>query len=533
MVSNYSGVDVGNYTITDQVSTTASVTPKVVVLNAPTGNRVYDGHIEYVASAADLAALSAALGVSGDSVTSIALVYDDKNVGTGKTLTASNALLSDGNGGNNYSVSYAANTDSTITRLNSVTWVGGDTGNWFDPNNWAGGAVPDLSNVANVVIPDGVTVSFNTTGSGLADATQPVHVDSIGTAGGSLNQSEGTLNVGTGGIILAGLNQSGGTLTNAGSTTLDDFNQSGGTFTSDGPMSTTNLNQTGGSLLANDGLTVTESFSQGSSGSIAVIGDATITDISGGTQLGNLSSTGNLVVNSTDGPITQAPDTAITVSGSSSLSATQGGNAADITLDSSDNTFDGLVNVSGKNVTILATKPVTPGVLNVRGKVNIYGVMTSTGSVVQTTFNPSSMTGVPPVSMNAASTQASPLAFSSGAGSTSAMLEPSKVGGGLVVVLNQEATQLAAGSVTVSIPASMLSTSFSFALPEEVVSADSNSAEITVSLLGNLPLPSWLRYDATQKLFFVSAIPDDALPLKLTVLVGNLQTVVELVKGGE
>ncbi|MGE0803729.1 MAG: hypothetical protein AB7G13_29445 [Lautropia sp.] len=48
-----------------------------------------------------------------------------------------------------------------IPRRDTATWVGGPEGNWFDPANWAERAVPDLANVAEVVIPAGTAVHFD------------------------------------------------------------------------------------------------------------------------------------------------------------------------------------------------------------------------------------------------------------------------------------------------------------------------------------------------------------------------------------
>ena len=118
LTANYTGTDAGNYNITNQVSNTANITAKDVTLSAPQASRAYNGSVNYTANATDLAALTTALGVSGDNVSAITLVYDSKNAGTGKTLTPSSATINDGNGGANYNVSYANNTAAVITAKN-------------------------------------------------------------------------------------------------------------------------------------------------------------------------------------------------------------------------------------------------------------------------------------------------------------------------------------------------------------------------------------------------------------------------------
>src|SRR6185436_17433640 len=53
---------------------------------------------------------------AGDAIgTAPTQAYNNRNVGTGKTLTASGLVINDGNGGNNYTVSYASNTAGVIT----------------------------------------------------------------------------------------------------------------------------------------------------------------------------------------------------------------------------------------------------------------------------------------------------------------------------------------------------------------------------------------------------------------------------------
>ena len=57
--------------------------------------------------------------------TAAAQTYDNRNVGTGKTLTASGLVMNDGNSGNNYTISYVADATGVITpaalTINAVT----------------------------------------------------------------------------------------------------------------------------------------------------------------------------------------------------------------------------------------------------------------------------------------------------------------------------------------------------------------------------------------------------------------------------
>jgi len=205
----------GNYAISYADNTQSTITPKAVALTASGVGKVYDGNTAFALSGAALQALSQQLGVAGDTVLAAGGAFDNKNVGTGKSANLSSATLNDGNGGANYELSFSATADNSISRLNSVVWTGpAQGGNWFDPANWAGSAVPDLGNVANVTIPGGVIVDFGS--AVIAPAERGVvQIDSLGSAG-SLAQIDGDLQVGSGGVQLSGFTQTGGSTSVAG-----------------------------------------------------------------------------------------------------------------------------------------------------------------------------------------------------------------------------------------------------------------------------------------------------------------------------
>ncbi len=327
------GADAGNYNLSGGSSLSGSdgvITPRGLTADFTADDKVYDGNRTATAtgSSADI--------LTGDEVgiTQGSALFSDKNVGTNKTVAIDGFALNGADAGNYALLNDTASATADITRLDSVTWIGGSSGDWFDPANWAGGAVPDLSNVANVVIPDGVDVTFGTTMVPPAEAG-PVNVDSIG-SDGSLTQTDGELNVGDGGITLDGFTQTGGTTTSTGDILLDRFTQSGGGFVTAGGAD----------------LTVAEDFSQSGNGSVTVSGGADITDNSDGVTLGNLIVEGELDVYSSDGAVTQVDGSTITVSGETRLWAEQDGNPADITLDGAANDFGGTVNASGDDIAL-------------------------------------------------------------------------------------------------------------------------------------------------------------------------------------
>lgn len=382
-----SGADAANYYLSGGssfIGTDGTITQKSItaITSITASDKTYNG--------SDTATLSTAgagfTGIIGGDTLSVATstgTFSDKNVGMGKTVSVTGLTLG-GADASNYTLTTAgqsASTTASISRLNSVTWIGGTTGNWFDPANWAGGAVPDLSNVANVVIPSNVTVTFDTTGAvSPADASQAVNITGIGTSG-SLTQTNGTLNIGSGGMSLNTYTQNGGTLSNTGTTTLTSYNQTSGSFSGTGNFSTANFSQTGGTTALTNSFNVSNDFSQGTSGSVTVGGNTSITDTTGGTTIGNLSTTGTTNITSTGGAITQDSGTSIVSGGTTTLDASNGATKYDITLDGNNN-FQSTVNANGNNITL---KDTTGGIA--LGNVTAEGTLdvTSTnGAITQT-----------------------------------------------------------------------------------------------------------------------------------------------------
>ena len=334
------GTDARNYYLTGMgvggtvTGANGTITPAPLTVNFTATDKVYDGNTSAVVTPTDNRFAGDVLSVSATGN------FADKNVGTAKPVNVTAVALS-GADAANYTVSPTASSTATITRLAQVTWVGGPKGSWFDPANWAGGAVPDLANVANVTIPAGVSVSFDNIPVVPAQAG-PVSIDSLGVAG-SLSQSAGALNVGTGGVTLNTLTQTGGELTTTGALTLGSLSQSAGS-------------------LSAGSLSTTTSYSQTGTGTINVTGDVSITATTAPVLLGNLNTGGTLNVNSTGGSITQTAGTVLTVTGPATLTASQNGAPANVDLGNAGNTLSGPVTVSGADVTLTTTGPLTASV---------------------------------------------------------------------------------------------------------------------------------------------------------------------------
>ncbi|MBR9887056.1 MAG: filamentous hemagglutinin N-terminal domain-containing protein [Oceanospirillales bacterium] len=119
LVSTYGGVDKDNYSITDQATTSADIGQASLVVTTSDVVKTYDGTLSATGSAL---ATSGTQVFAGDSLTGGTYAFTDTHVSraisgdvlSDKTVTAANVTVNDGNNGNNYLVTYADNTTSTI-----------------------------------------------------------------------------------------------------------------------------------------------------------------------------------------------------------------------------------------------------------------------------------------------------------------------------------------------------------------------------------------------------------------------------------
>jgi alpha-L-arabinofuranosidase len=104
-----SGADATNYTCNPTASTTADITALPITITAAANSKPYDG----TANAVTTPAVTSGNVQTGDTASFIES-YDNRNVGTGKTLTPSGSVT-DGNNGSNYSYTFVATTAGTIS----------------------------------------------------------------------------------------------------------------------------------------------------------------------------------------------------------------------------------------------------------------------------------------------------------------------------------------------------------------------------------------------------------------------------------
>jgi hypothetical protein len=303
----------------------------------------------------------------------------------------------------------------TINQLASVTWIGGTSGGWSKPSNWAGGAIPDYANVAAVTIPAGATVTYD---SGVPGATTLSKL----TSSGNLVMAAGDLST-TGNLTTAGYLQSGGTLdvggtltikSTSGGVTLGDITAKTLSITSNAgaitQLAATSLEVTGATTLTADngqttgtvyyGITLADAGNQFVGPVTSAGSNIDLAQSKGRLILGNTTATGTFTGDSTGGAITQAASTAVNATGAATLMANNGGavNYA-ITLGNAGNNFLDGVTAQGGAITLEDAGALTalldssgPSTLTSVGNMEVSGTVgttlktTTTGARATTTF---------------------------------------------------------------------------------------------------------------------------------------------------
>ncbi len=223
----------GDYTLQQPSNLAANITPANLQLTGEVAqNKVYDGNTTAQVSGGTLQGV-----VAGDTVLlTESGLFQSMNVGSQIPVTAQDKLS--GISAANYQLIQPTGLQANIVQLASVTWTGPSLGGlWSNPANWAGGAVPLGSNVANVLIPSGNKVLFDSTVPG------PVTLSSL--SSGGLSMSSGTLSVSSS-AQLDSLTMSQGLLEGSGSLIVhSNLQQTGGQITMSGPI---DLSQSSGAM---------------------------------------------------------------------------------------------------------------------------------------------------------------------------------------------------------------------------------------------------------------------------------------------
>lgn len=111
-----SGTDAGNYTANTTDTATANILALAITVKAAPDSKIYDGTTSSTATPTITAG-----NLQGTDTIGLAQSFADKNAGTAKTLTPT-GMVNDGNGGNNYSVTFVDdNTGVIFARALTVT----------------------------------------------------------------------------------------------------------------------------------------------------------------------------------------------------------------------------------------------------------------------------------------------------------------------------------------------------------------------------------------------------------------------------
>jgi hypothetical protein len=149
-----SGTDAGNYTVNTSTTTTANITALAITGSITAASKIYDGN---TTATILTRTLSGVIGGDDVSYTGGTASFANKNVGTGKTVTATGLALSGADAGN-YTVNSTAATTADITAL-AITGSITASSKVYDGNTTATILTRSLS---GVITPDVVSYTGGT-----------------------------------------------------------------------------------------------------------------------------------------------------------------------------------------------------------------------------------------------------------------------------------------------------------------------------------------------------------------------------------
>ena len=112
-----------NYSVSTATSTAGVINKAGLTITAAGNTKTYDGGT----TAAATATLTSGSIMSGDTAPAWTESYNNKNAGSGKTLTPASLVVSDGNSGNNYSYTYTPVTTGVINQEPLTITAAGNT----------------------------------------------------------------------------------------------------------------------------------------------------------------------------------------------------------------------------------------------------------------------------------------------------------------------------------------------------------------------------------------------------------------------
>ena len=230
------GTDAGNYTLTSATTAgTATITIRSLTISATASDKIYDGNTAATATLTDNR-------ISGDDLTvnKTGATFNNKNIGTGKTVTVSGITLN-GTDAGNYTLTSATATGTASITVRSLTVSTTASDKVYDGNTTATATLTDnkISGDDLMVIKTGAT--FNNKNAGPAKAVSVIGITLTGTDAGNYTLTSATA-TGTASITVKSL-----TITATASDKVYDGNTTATAILSDNRISgdVLTINKTG------------------------------------------------------------------------------------------------------------------------------------------------------------------------------------------------------------------------------------------------------------------------------------------------
>jgi len=479
---------VGNYTITDQASTSANITPKAITISGITAaNKTYDGTIS-----ATVSSTNASGWLSGDKVTVAATgTFDNKNAATGKTVTLTSSYGGDDAG--NYTFTDQLTTMASIN-AKVVNLLASKT---YDGTN----SLTNGVQIAGLVGTEKLSYK---------DATvNDVHV---ATAGKYINQ-----------IVLTD-GASGDLASNYALPVLNATNA---------PVS---ISQTKLSVTANDASKTQDgtAFTGGNGVRYAgFVNGESANVLSGSLDWGGTSqgattagtyvitpkglASGDYAINFVDGQLVITAQQMVVVPPLPTNPAFV--LPSRIPTGSGDNPNAGANSSTSSGTSAPIVPSSLPAETSNPGDSNSASSAGGKSTAVTASIN--STTGGASASANGfasgnAGTTANPVGAVSGASSV------------VTMSLVRAASANEPGLAMAYVPRKLIASQegFSFSLPKEALVGAASDAFVSLSKANGQPLPSWLRYDVTLRRFLATGVPPQGLPLQLQLNVGGQVSII-------
>ena len=186
----------GNYAVTLTPVDLGTITVYAITVTAGTDTKVYDGNT----TSDGAPSVTAGALQTGDTIAAITQTYDTRDVGTGKTLTAS-GVVSDGNSGNNYTLTLATNATGEITARPITVTAATDT-KVYDDNTSSDG-VPTVTG-GSLVGGDVISAMTQTYATKTVGSNKTINAAGVVTDGNSGNNYTVTFVANATGVIRHG-----------------------------------------------------------------------------------------------------------------------------------------------------------------------------------------------------------------------------------------------------------------------------------------------------------------------------------------